>query len=133
MYIAVDAEDPVDCLVAQAMTEKFKGVAIVRQAPGLYLFSGKSAAVTAEDNHLRVRVGSSLFDFADFMTQVKARVDREEAQSDSVQVALEDAVQASAGDQSKAKKKKRKTSKKPKSVDLDLDMDTDDATDQTRF
>lgn len=71
------------------------------------------------------------------MTQVKARIDREQLGEDEeaetvVQAALEDGSEASHGEGAaapgKAKKKKKKKAKKKAAADLlDLDMDNDDA------
>jgi len=119
------------------MTERFAGITISRQAPSLYLIQDKSVTLTLEGengDHLKVRIGSSWFDFTDYMSQVKARIDREEAEeAGDVHADLEDAGDAASatGASSKTKKKKKKSKKKP--MELDLDMDNDDASQQTRF
>ena len=71
IYTAEFEEDPIDVLVAAAMTEKFSGVTINRQACGLYLIQGKSVTLQADGEYqdqLKARVGSSWLDFTDYMT-----------------------------------------------------------------
>ena len=137
VYVAVDADDPLDCLVSTAMTERFKGITVVRQAAGLYLIQGKSVTVSVEgekNDQLKVRVGSTRLEFADYMTQVKVRLEREETDV-QVEAELENAESAAASSSETAakSKKKKKKAKKKTGVDLDLDMDNDDAAEQTRF
>ena len=122
------------------MTARFAGITISRQAPSLYLIQDKSVTLSLEGENgdqLKVRIGSSWLDFTDYMSQVKARIEREEAEEagadGDVQADLEDADDAAGATaaSSKTKKKKKKSKKKP--MELDLDMDNDDASQQTRF
>ena len=85
-------------------------------------------------DQLKVRVGSSWLNFADYMTQVKAKLEREgdgeEAAFGEIEAALEDpladAPVAPTTPSGKSKKKKKKAKKKA-GADMDLDMDNDDA------
>lgn len=52
----------------------------MRQTAGLYFIEGKSVSLAAEgenNDQLKVRVGSSWFAFADYMSQVKSKKERE--------------------------------------------------------
>ncbi len=71
LYTAVDPEDQIDVKVATAMTSRFSGITISRQAHSLYLIQDKSVTLALEgenNEHLKVRIGSSWLDFADYMT-----------------------------------------------------------------
>ena len=76
------------------MVDRFAGVSISRISAGIYLIQGNQVTMQADgDNNdqLKVRQGSSWLDFADYMAQVKARMDREAEEPEAmVSATLED-------------------------------------------
>lgn len=70
IYTIVDAEDPIDVLVGAILTEEFTGITIVRQSASLYSIQDKMLTLGIEgesNDQLKVRIGSSWLDFADYL------------------------------------------------------------------
>ena len=139
IYEPVDSDDPIEQLLSVAIDQQHAGIEITRQTAGLYMIQGKSVTMAADgenNDQLKVRVGSTWFAFADYMAQVKAKMERDAAAEEGeVQASLETpGTDAPANVAAGGKKKKKKAKKKKaKAAELDLDMEVDDAAEQTRF